>query len=137
MNLNDKKIATLAAFATEEKRGVDPVVLDLRSLSDAADYFVIVGGTSDRHVRTLAEAVIDRLREKKVKPHHVEGLNGSNWVLVDYGTVIVHVFHHETRTFYNLERLWGDAKKLTVKEKHEKKTKTSRRRSAAGHSRRS
>jgi ribosome-associated protein len=84
------------------------LVLDLRGLSGATDYFVIVSGTSDVHVRGMAEHVIDAL-EPRSRPHHVEGLTQGRWVLLDYVDFVVHVFHPELRAFYQLERLWGDA----------------------------
>ena len=135
MKLSDKFIAQSAVAASEEKKGVDPLILDIRQLSDAADYFVIVNGTSDRHVRTIAEAVVDKLKKSNVAPHHVEGLKDSSWVLVDYGAVMVHVFHYEVRKFYNLERLWGNAKIVRQRRKHEKPHTNTRRRNARGSSR--
>ena len=94
-----------------------------------ADYFVIVHGTSDRLVQTLADAIIEALHHKKEKPLHVEGLREGAWVLVDYGSVMIHVFHHETRKFYNLERLWGDAKVVKATKKNERPIKNPRRQS--------
>ncbi|MBI4372382.1 MAG: ribosome silencing factor [Candidatus Omnitrophica bacterium] len=126
VNLNARQIAIAAKEASDEKKGLDPIVLDIRQLTDIADYFVLVHGTSDRHVRTLAEGIEDDLHGKNIKPLHVEGKKEASWVLLDYGPVIVHVFHHERRKFYNLERLWGDGKILKVKEKHERKTKKAR-----------
>ena len=88
---------------------MDGLVLDLRHLSDAADYFVIVSGTSDTHVRAIAEHVIATLQDEGVRPYQVEGLNAGRWVLVDYVDFVVHVFHPTLRAFYQLEGLWGDA----------------------------
>ena len=115
----------------DEKKGLEPLILDLRGLTDIADYFVVVHGTSDRHVLTLADGVEDYLRTKKVKPLHVEGRKEATWILLDYGSVIVHVFHYETRAFYNLERLWGDAKIVKVASDNEKPVKRTRRRRSA------
>lgn len=92
-----------------DRKGVDPVVLDLRGLSSATDYFVIVSGTSDAHVRGMAEHLVTALAPAGVEPHHVEGLQQGRWVLLDYVDFVVHVFHPELRDFYQLERLWGDA----------------------------
>src|SRR5256884_4793619 len=89
------------------------MVLDLRGLTAAADYFVIVSGTSDAHVRGMAEHLMEALAPRGVVPHHVEGLTQGRWVLLDYVDFIVHVFHPELRAFYQLERLWGDAPVLT------------------------
>jgi ribosome-associated protein len=85
------------------------VVLDLRGISSATDYFVIVSGTSDAHVRGMAEYLVRALAPSRIEPHHVEGLAQGRWVLLDYVDFVVHVFHPELREFYQLERLWGDA----------------------------
>jgi ribosome-associated protein len=92
-----------------DRKAVDPVVLDLRGLSSATDYFVIVSGTSDAHVRGMAQHLVTALAPAGVEPHHVEGLQQGRWVLLDYVDFVVHVFHPELRDFYQLERLWGDA----------------------------
>jgi ribosome-associated protein len=99
----------LAVAAVEERKAADGVVLDLRHLSDAADYFIIVSGTSDTHVRAIAEHVIETLQADGVRPYMVEGLAQGRWVLVDYVDFVVHVFHPTLRAFYQLEGLWGDA----------------------------
>jgi len=126
--LNSKQLILAAHSASEDKKGVDPLILDIRNLTDIADYFLLVHGNSDRHVRTIADGITDHLYTKKVKPIHVEGLKESSWILVDYGSVMIHVFHYQTRQFYSLERLWGDAKVLKVFEgKHERKVKSTRR----------
>jgi ribosome-associated protein len=98
-----------ALTACEERKAVDGVVLDLRHLSDAADFFVVVSGTSDTHVRAIAEHVIETLQVEGVRPYQVEGLEQGRWVLVDYVDFVVHVFHPTLRAFYQLEGLWGDA----------------------------
>lgn len=92
-----------------DRKAVDPVVLDLRGISTATDYFVIVSGTSDAHVRGMAEYVVGALAPSGIEPHHVEGLAQGRWVLLDYVDFVVHVFHPDLRAFYQLERLWGDA----------------------------
>lgn len=92
-----------------DRKAVDPVVLDLRGLFAATDYFVIVSGTSDAHVRGMAEYLVNALAASGIEPHHVEGLAQGRWVLLDYVDFVVHVFHPELRDFYQLERLWGDA----------------------------
>ena len=92
-----------------DRKAVDPVVLDLRGLFAATDYFIIVSGTSDAHVRGMAEYLVGALAPSGIEPHHVEGLAQGRWVLLDYVDFVVHVFHPELRDFYQLERLWGDA----------------------------
>lgn len=95
--------------ALDANKANDVVALDLRQLSDATDYFVIASGTSDTHVRALAEKVMEAMARDDGKPHHVEGLSAGRWVLLDYVDVVVHVFHPTVRDFYQLERLWADA----------------------------
>lgn len=92
-----------------ERKGRDPLLLDLRRISNATDYFLLVSGTSDLHVRAIAEHIIEELRKEGVRPGHVEGLRAGRWVLIDYIDFVVHVFHPAARDFYQLERLWGDA----------------------------
>lgn len=99
----------LVTEALADRKAIDPVVLDLRGLTAATDYFIIVSGTSDAHVRGMAEHLLVALAPRGVAPHHVEGLTQGRWVLLDYVDFVVHVFHPELRDFYQLERLWGDA----------------------------
>jgi ribosome-associated protein len=99
----------VATRALADRKAVDPVVLDLRELTAATDYFVIASGTSDAHVRGMANHLLTTLAPHGVRPHHVEGLPQGRWVLLDYVDFVVHVFHPELRDFYQLERLWGDA----------------------------
>ena len=102
------------AAALADRKAIDPMVLDLRGLTAAADYFVIVSGTSDAHVRGMAEHVMTALAPRGIAPHHVEGLTQGRWVLLDYVDFVVHIFHPELREFYQLERLWGDAPVLAA-----------------------
>ncbi len=95
-----------------ERNARDPVVLDLRGLSDATDYFLIASGDSDVHVRAIAEHLREQLSREGMKPAGVEGERSARWVLLDYIDVVVHVFHPRVREFYQLERLWGDAPTL-------------------------
>ena len=95
--------------AIEDRKGHRVQVLDLRGLTDATDYFVIASGTSDAHVRGLADGVMDAMQDAGLDTHHVEGLTHGRWVLLDFVDVVVHLFHPETRAFYQLERLWQDA----------------------------
>jgi len=96
----------------QEKKGKDIVIIDLSKLSGPVfDYFIICHGDSTTHVDAVSESVIDTIREKqKLKPHHVEGRENSQWVLMDYLNVVVHVFQKPYREFYNLEGLWADGK---------------------------
>lgn len=103
-----------AVAACAERKAVDGLVLDLRTLSDAADYFLVVSGTSDTHVRAIADHVMESLAAQGVRAHHVEGLTQGRWVLLDYVDFVVHVFHPSLRSFYQLEGLWGDAPRRAV-----------------------
>jgi ribosome-associated protein len=98
----------------QDRKGRDVTVLDLRGLSSATDFFLIVTGTSDMHVRSIANHIMDELKRDGVRPDHVEGVQGGRWVLIDYIDFVVHVFHPAARDFYQLERLWGDAPVLAV-----------------------
>lgn len=104
----------LAMETLEENKASDVVGLDLRKLCDATDYFVVASGTSDTHVRALANRVMAALEPLQQKPHHVEGLSAGRWALLDYVDFVVHVFHPTLRDFYQLERLWVDAPSLSV-----------------------
>lgn len=100
---------TRAVELAGELKAHDVIVLDLRGISTATDYFVIAGGNSDVQVKAIAEHVVDELKKEGARPQHVEGLQGGRWVLIDYVDVVVHVFHPQARQFYQLENLWGDA----------------------------
>lgn len=90
------------------------VALDLERVSNATDYFLIASGSSDTHVRAIAEHVMEQLKKEGVRAHHVEGLPQGRWVLLDYIDFVVHVFHPTLRSFYQLERLWGDAATIPI-----------------------
>lgn len=104
------ELAREAGRLALNKKGFDVRILKVAELSSVTDYFVIVSGEADIHVKAIARAVQDGLLEEGgVKPYHIEGLNEGNWVLLDYIDVVVHVFLEPTRQFYALEKLWGDA----------------------------
>jgi ribosome-associated protein len=92
-----------------DRKATDVSLLDLREVSSATDYFLIASGRSDTHVTAIADHVVDELKREGVRPAGIEGMRGGRWVLVDYVDFVVHVFHPDTREFYQLERLWGDA----------------------------
>ena len=97
-----------------EKKAEEVVVLDLRDVSSATDFFVIASGRSDVQVKAIAEHVLDSAKAAGVRPEHVEGKDDGRWVLLDYIDYVVHIFHAPVREFYRLEDLWGDAKVLSV-----------------------
>jgi ribosome-associated protein len=92
-----------------DKKGSDIVLLRTAELTSMADFFVIASGRSDRQVQALSQAIVDELRDDGIRPIGVEGLAKARWVLIDYGSVIVHVFSPEEREYYGLERLWSEA----------------------------
>ncbi len=98
------------------KKGENVISMDLRGLTSTCDFFVICGGTSDIQVRAIADAIKNGLNDEGEKPWHVEGYEGKRWILLDYVDVVVHVFDEETRDYYQLERLWGDAKFRTFED---------------------
>ena len=102
----------LAVRAAEDKKAADLTVLDLRKAAGFTDYFILASGNNARQVRAIADAVIDALSAAGAKPAHVEGYDRSEWFLLDYFDFIVHVFAPETRMFYGLERLWGNAERV-------------------------
>ena len=105
-----------AATAAADKKAADLVILDLREIASFTEFFLIGSGTNQRQVQAIADAVDERLRKDKKRPLHIEGYNAAEWILLDYGDFIVHVFSAPSRRFYDLERLWRDAKRITVKE---------------------
>lgn len=103
-----------AVVAADDRKAVDLKVLHLAKVSDFTDYFLICSGTNERQVQAIASAVQEKLREGRVRPLHVEGFNRGQWVLIDFGDLVVHVFQEEPRRHYALERLWGDAPDVTA-----------------------
>lgn len=92
----------------EDLKGLDVRTIDVTQISDVTDYMVLASGTSNRHVRSLVDRVTENLKDAGVRPLGVEGKETSEWVLVDYGDIVLHVMQAETRGFYDLERLWSD-----------------------------
>jgi len=105
-----------AVRAALDKKASDVVVLDLRDTPAFTDFFILCSGNSQRQVKAIADAVEEALRTAKVRPAHIEGYERAEWVLMDYFTFIVHVFTPQTRLFYSLERLWGDAERIEISE---------------------
>ena len=103
-----------AVRAARDKKAAELVVLDVRAVSSVADYFLICSGRSTTHMETIAEALHLELKAEGVRPLHREGTASSGWILLDYGDVLMHVFLDETRVYYALERLWGDAPAVPV-----------------------
>jgi ribosome-associated protein len=103
-----------AVRAALDKKAQDVVVLDLRHTPAFTDYFVLCTGLNVRQVKAIVDAIEESLRAARVRPSHVEGYERAEWVLMDYFTFVVHVFTPQTRAFYALDRLWGDAERIEV-----------------------
>lgn len=112
--LEPKEMAELAVKALDEKKGKDIRMLHIEAQSTLADYFVICNGTSTTQVRALADAVEEILDKAGEQPHHIEGHRGGQWTLMDYSSVVIHIFTEEGREFYSLERLWSDAEQVDI-----------------------
>ena len=104
-----KDKAFLSYSAAVDKKALDIVVYDIRKLSSIADIFMICSGTSSRQVQAIADAIMEEMDNRGIRCHHIEGYESGRWILLDYNDVIIHIFYEETRRFYGLERLWGDA----------------------------
>lgn len=102
------ELAKEAAKILNDKKGEDIRILRIEDISSLSDYFVFATGTSNTHVNALADEMEFQLKHLGETPHHVEGYRSNSWVLLDYGTVIVHIFTDESRQFYDLDRLWQD-----------------------------
>jgi ribosome-associated protein len=109
----DERICT-ALRAAGDKKALDMVVLDLREIASFTDYFLITSGTNVRQVQAIADEIVEQLKKEGTRAARVEGYNAAEWVLVDYGDFIVHVFEDKARKFYDLERLWRDAARVPV-----------------------
>ncbi|MBO0858848.1 MAG: ribosome silencing factor [Chloracidobacterium sp.] len=108
------ELVKVAARAADEKKAQGVVVLKLSALTEFTDYFMICAGNSTRQTQAIADAVIEELKRFKTRPLHTEGYNNAEWILIDYGAFVVHIFTEESRSFYDLERLWRDAEKAEV-----------------------
>ena len=112
--LSAEEKVRLCARAALEKKAEGLVVLDLQGISTVADFFLVAGAQSTTQLKSIVEAIEAALESQGVRIRHTEGVPESGWLLLDYGDVVVHIFMEETRTFYALERLWGDAPVLSV-----------------------
>jgi len=111
--VTDERVCT-ALQAASDKKALDMVVLDLREVASFTDYFIITSGTNTRQVQAISDEVVEQLKKQGTRALRVEGYNTAEWVLVDYGDFIVHVFEDKARRFYDLERLWRDAGRVPL-----------------------
>jgi ribosome-associated protein len=113
-NSKAKEFAMLAAKLAAERHCTDIVVLDLRDISPATDYFMIATGTSDRQMRAVADEISDEAKKQGQQRFGRAGYEQARWILLDFIDVVIHIFDTEYRDYYDLELLWGDAKRLTI-----------------------
>ncbi|MDE7280491.1 MAG: ribosome silencing factor [Ruminiclostridium sp.] len=114
--MTEQEILKIAIKAIDSKRGENIKVLKVGDLTILANYFVIANGNSNTQVKALADEVEFKLSEAGLEPHRTEGFQGANWIVLDYVDVVFHIFHKETRDFYDLERLWQDGKEIDAEE---------------------
>lgn len=117
--MTDKKtkdFAVLAVEALEDKKGEDISIIDISEVSVIADYFIIAGGNNKSQIQALSDAVDEKLGRAGLPLKQIEGYNNANWILLDFGDIIVHIFDKENRLFYDLERIWRDGKRIEVNE---------------------
>lgn len=112
--MEPRELARAAAQAAVDKKAEDTIILDIEKLTIATEFFVICTGGSKPHVQAIADGIEDKLELAGVKARHIEGYSKGEWVLLDYGSCVVHVFSQRERDFYNLERLWGDAEVVEI-----------------------
>ena len=112
---SERDIAKIIAQAAYDTKAEDIMTLDLSKLSSFTDYFVIASGTSDRQVQSIADNICEELGKKKIKPIGKEGYQKGHWILLDFGSVVAHIFYQEAREFYGLEKFWSDAPQVKFK----------------------
>ena len=112
--MESRELVRQIAASLDKHKAQDLKIIGVRDLTVIADYFVIAAGTSSTQVKALADYVEYELGQQGIKPRRVEGYSSSSWILIDYGSVIVHVFYEETRAFYDLDRLWKDGEQLPL-----------------------
>lgn len=113
MELSQEKLKIVADYISD-KKGRDAVILDLRGISVVTDYFVIATGNTPIQTKAISEYLVEKFKKEGIPVLRVEGLSDGRWVLLDCGDLVIHIMTPETREFYNLERLWGDAKEVNL-----------------------
>ena len=111
-----KEMARLACDALEDKKAIDIKVIDIEKITTLADYFIITSGSNRSQVQAMADNVEEFLGKAGYEPKQIEGYQNANWILMDYGDIVLHIFDEENRLFYDLERIWRDGKEVSVGE---------------------
>lgn len=111
-----KEMTRLAVAALEDKKASDVKIIDIEHISTLADYFIIASGTNRNQVQAMADSVEEALSKAGYEPKQIEGYQNANWILMDYGDIVLHVFDEENRLFYDLERIWRDGKLIEKEE---------------------
>ena len=122
MGKEENKKFNLCVNTAHNKKALDIIALDLKEISSFADYFIVCSGNSNRQVQAIASAIEQALKKEEMYALGTEGFNEGNWILLDYGDVVIHVFYQPFREFYELERLWAEAPRIDLKENAEGKT---------------
>lgn len=112
--MDSKTLAKIAYNALDDKKGIDITVIDISQISVLSDYFIIAGGSNENQVKALADNVADEFAKLQVPSKHVEGYQNANWILMDFGDVIIHIFNQDDRLFYDLERIWRDGQIIDI-----------------------
>ena len=112
--MTSRELAKLACECIEEKKGIDIKAIDISNVSVIADYFIIAGGNNVRQLQSIADNIEEKFGKAGVTPKSIEGYHSSNWILMDYRDVIIHLFNQEERLFYDLERIWADGKTIEI-----------------------
>jgi ribosome-associated protein len=107
--MNNQELLKITVKAADDKRAEDILALNMKGISLIADYFIICHGNSDKQVQAIAKEMKEKAQENGIDVKRIEGFDEARWILIDLGDVVAHVFHREERSYYNLERLWGDA----------------------------
>ena len=114
--MTSRELAKLACECIEEKKGIDIKAIDISNVSVIADYFIIAGSNNVRQLQSIADNIEERFGKAGIEPKSIEGYRTSNWILMDYRDVIIHLFNQEERLFYDLERIWADGKTVEIAE---------------------
>ena len=110
---SSREIAQAAVDALNDKKALDVKVIDISSISIMADYFIIASGSNTNQIQAMCDNVREKLSDIEYSPKHIEGYDSANWILLDYSDVVIHLFDKESRSFYNLERIWSDGAEIT------------------------